>query len=106
MELDIKDRFVISMCLPQKGTFSEFSLKKEISKRVQFSEDEISKFDIKFNKESNTWNWNTEVDSKVHILFSDEQQKYLKKVCEDALETDAEFTDEIWITLENLYNSL
>ena len=70
------------------------------------SEDEISKFDIKFDKESNTWNWNTEVDSKVHILFSDEQQKYLKKVCEEALETDAEFTDEIWITLENIYDSL
>ena len=30
----------------------------------------------------------------------------IKKVCEEALETDAEFTDEIWITLENIYDSL
>jgi len=106
MELEIKERFVISMCLPSKGTFKQFSLKKELSKKIQFSEEEIKKFNIAFDEKSNSWSWDTSVDSKVNISFTNEEQQYLKQICESALETDSEFPDEVWNTLETIYDTL
>lgn len=103
MELTIKDRLYIPTFLPKEGTFKEFNLKKEIIRKVEITTQEREEINLHENTETKRIEWDNEKETPIHIEFSADEMNYLKTVCEKL--SDESLNDDVWATVEVLYNS-
>lgn len=106
MLLHIKDRIYFPNILPQTGTFMEFNLKKSIIGKVAITEKDKEHFNIVTDQERGAITWNSEKDlaEPLEVSFVAEELEFLKKSCENL--TEKENTDDFWMVVEKIYNSL
>jgi hypothetical protein len=106
VQLHIKDRIYFPNILPKTGTFLEFNLKKSIVKKVAITDEDKEHFNIKTDQERGVINWDNEKDmaEPLEVSFTTEELEFLKKSCESL--TEKENTDDFWMVVEKIYNSL
>ena len=106
MQLHIKDRIYFPNILPKTGTFLEFNLKKSIVKKVVITDEDKEHFNIKTDQERGAITWDSEKDmaEPLEVSFTTEELEFLKKSCESL--TEKENTDDFWMVVEKIYNSL
>ena len=102
MELSIKDRLYIPALLPKEGNFKQFNLKKEILRKVEISESERTEINLHENAETKRIEWDNEKEIPMLVEFSADEAAYLKEVCEKI--SDEQLPDDMWATVESLYN--
>ena len=104
MELTIKDRLYLPSCLPARGNFKEFNLKKDILRKIAISDDERQEINLRENAEDKRIEWDVEKERPLLVEFSKEEMDYLKKACERI--SDEELPDDMWATVETVYNEI
>lgn len=104
MELTIKDRLYLPSFLPARGNFKEFNLKKEILRKIAISDDERQEINLRENAEDKRIEWDVEKEHPLLVEFSKEEMDYLKKACERI--SDEELPDDMWATVETVYNEI
>ena len=104
MELTIKDRLYLPSFLPARGNFKEFNLKKEILRKIAISDDEHQEINLRENAEDKRIEWDVEKERPLLVEFSKEEMDYLKKACERI--SDEELPDDMWATVETVYNEI
>ena len=104
MELTIKDRLYLPSFLPARGNFKEFNLKKDILRKIAISDDERQEINLRENAEDKRIEWDVEKERPVLVEFSKEEMDYLKKACERI--SDEELPDDMWATVETVYNEI
>lgn len=104
MELTIKDRLYLPSFLPARGNFKEFSLKKDILRKIAISADERKEINLHENAEDKRIEWDVEKEQPLAVDFSSEEMEYLKKACERI--SDEELPDDMWATVETVYNAM
>lgn len=106
MELHIKDRLYFPQILPQKNSFLEFNMKKEMLSKILISEEEKKKFNIQENAENSTLTWDAELDKKEPLVidFSKKELEYIKKGIENISSTA--LPDDFWMFIEKIYDSI
>ena len=104
MELTIKDRLYLPSFLPARGNFKEFNLKKEILRKIAISADERQEINLRENAEDKRIEWDVEKERPLLVEFSKEEMDYLKKACERI--SDEELPDDMWATVETVYNEI
>lgn len=104
MELTIKDRLYLPSFLPARGNFKEFNLKKEILRKIAISDDERQEINLRENAEDKRIEWDVEKERPLLVEFSKEEVDYLKKACERI--SDEELPDDMWATVEAVYNEI
>lgn len=104
MELTIKDRLYLPSFLPARGNFKEFNLKKEILRKIAISDDERQEINLHENAEDKRIEWDVEKERPLLVEFSKEEMDYLKKACERI--SDEELPDDMWATVETVYNEI
>ena len=104
MDLQIKDRLYIPALLPKEGNFKQFNLKKEILRKIDFSEKEREQVELVENTETRRIEWNTEKDLPKPFDFSTEELDFLKNSCEKI--SDEALPDDMWGTVEKIYNAI
>ena len=102
MELLIKDRLYLPALLPKEGNFKQFNLKKEILKKIEITEGQRKEVGLTENRETKRIEWDVEKDIPVHVDFSKEEMEYLKTCCEKI--SDEQLPDDMWGTVEKIYN--
>lgn len=106
MELHIKDRLYFPQILPQKGSFLEFNMKKEILNRIAITEEERKKFNIQENEETHTITWNPELDKEnpITVEFSKQELEYITKGIESI--SSSAYPDDFWAFIEKVYDAI
>jgi hypothetical protein len=104
MELTIKDRLYLPTFLPQKGNFRQFNLKKEVLRKISISEDERKEIELHENEENKRIEWDVEKETPLHVEFTEDEMKYLQEACEKI--SDEELPDDMWSTVERIYNAV
>ena len=106
MLLHIKDRIYFPNILPHTGTFMEFNLKKSILGKVAITEKDKEHFNIVTDQERGVITWDSEkgLAEPLEVSFTAEELEFLKKSCENLAEK--ENTDDFWMVVEKIYNSL
>ena len=104
MELTIKDRLYLPSFLPARGNFKEFNLKKDILRKIAISEDERQEINLRENAEDKRIEWDVEKERPLLVEFPKEEMDYLKKACERI--SDEELPDDMWATVETVYNEI
>ena len=104
MELTIKDRLYLPSFLPARGNFKEFNLKKEILRKIAISDDERQEINLREIAEDKRIEWDVEKERPLLVEFSKEEMDYLKKACERI--SDEELPDDMWATVETVYNEI
>ena len=104
MELTIKDRLYLPSFLPARGNFKEFNLKKDILRKIAISDDERQEINLRENAEDKRIEWDVEKERPSLVEFSKEEMDYLKKACERI--SDEELPDDMWATVETVYNEI
>ncbi|MDD6104095.1 MAG: RNA-binding protein [Bacteroidales bacterium] len=106
MELYIKDRLYFPQILPQKGSFLEFNMKKEILNRILITDEEKEKFNIQENAESNTLTWDAKLDKEnpITVDFSKQELEYITKGIESI--SSSAYPDDFWAFVEKVYNAI
>lgn len=105
MKLNVIDRIYIPTILPVENTFMDFNMKREITKKVALSQEDIEKFNIKEDHENRRTTWDLEVDRQnpLEVDFSKQELEYLKKACEQLADKPA--PDNLWGTVEKIYEA-
>ncbi len=106
MQLHIKDRIYFPSILPKTGTFLEFNMKKSITQKVAITDEDREHFHIVTDQERGVITWDNEKDmaEPLEVSFTADELEYLKKSCESL--ADKENTDDFWMVVEKIYNSL
>ena len=102
MELSIKDRLYLPTFLPAKGNFKDFNLKKEILRKIAISDDERKEINFRENQEDNCLEWDVEKETPLIVDFSKDEMEYLRQACEKI--SDEELPDDMWATVEAIYD--
>lgn len=106
MELHIKDRLYFPQILPEKNSFLEFNMKKEMLQKIFITEEERKKFNIQENAEAGTLTWNAELDKNEPLVidFSKQELAYIQKGLESI--SSSAFPDDFWAFVEKIYNAI
>lgn len=104
MELSIKDRLYLPSLFAKEGSFSDFNLKKEINMKIAISEKEASEIELKQDESENRIVWDTSKETSLVVNFTESEQQFLKKSCEEASEKS--LPDDIWVVVEKIYDSI
>lgn len=102
MELLIKDRLYIPAFLPKEGNFRDFNTKKNILGKIEITGQERKEVGLKENQETKRIEWDVEKDTPLVVNFTAEEIQYLKTSCEKI--SDQNLPDDMWQTVEKLYN--
>lgn len=104
LELDIMGRFALLELLPKEGNFMELQMGDEIRGKVNFSVDEMKRYNIK-NSDNGGISWNIETQEKVKFEFRDMEMDFLrdqitkldneKKIRRDFLESYSEVKNSV-----------
>ena len=105
MELHIKDRIYIPQLLPAQNSFMEYNLKREIIKKVALTEKDKEEYAIVEDAQAGkvTWDSKKDMEQPLVVDFSKQEIDYLKKSCEALAE--AAYPDDLWATVEKIYNA-
>ena len=105
-KLHIKERLYLMNILPQENSLVNFQLKKGLMKKVELTDEDREKFEIKVYEESQnmTWNAQKDFDNPTEFEFSDMECEYVRKAIE-AL-SDGQHPDEYWLIVTTLYDKL
>lgn len=82
LHLDIPDRISIPGMLPQQGGLAEQIIAKDIRKKVEFSQEDLKKFEIQdiVHPEGRTGiRWNPLKDKPVAITFTDDEVRLMAR---------------------------
>ena len=92
--------------LPQENSLVNFQLKKALMKKVELTDAERKKFEVKINEESQnmTWNAQKDFDDPTEFEFSEMECEYVRNAIE-AL-SDGQHPDEYWLIVTSLYDKL
>lgn len=104
MELSIKDRLYLPSLFAKEGSFSEFNLKKGINQKISISQKEAEDIGLKQDETEDRIIWDTAKETSLVVEFTDQEQQFLKKCCEEASERS--LPDEIWVVVEKIYDSI
>jgi len=77
MRLDTKDRIVFSALFAQQDDLINQTLAKDISKKIEITQEEMKKLDLK-RVENQGLIWNPEIDISKDVEFSKAEITYLK----------------------------
>jgi hypothetical protein len=94
MELSIVDRIQIMNALPQKAGFADMAVIRAMQTELNFSEDEVQKFEMRDQADDKgrvTLTWNQQKEEKKKFSMSKERERILK----DAFISQAEKSEEI-----------
>lgn len=108
MELHIKERLVIPVIFPQKGTLKDFSTKKGILKKILLTDEDIEKYSIKQGPESEgsvsmSWDIDKDLKEPLKVDLSSDELEYINKCCEDM--SDSVMSDDVWEVVNRIYNA-
>jgi hypothetical protein len=106
MELYIKDRLFIPQLFPKQGSFTDFTVKREIIRKIAITAEDKEKYSIKEDAENNniTWDGTKDMANPLSVDFSPTEIDYLKRGCEALV--DEQRTDDFWMTVEKVYGGL
>ena len=97
MELSVKDRLYLPTFLPARGNFKEFNIKKEILRKIAIGDEEREKLGLHENAEDKRIEWDVEKEQPLGVEFSKEEM-----ACEKI--SDEELPDDMWSTVETVFN--
>ena len=92
MKLIFKERLVFNVLYPQKGNLSEQILVQDISKKVQFTQEEIQNANYKVK--GNLASWDDTKVKEAKIEFTGAELNFLKTRVDD-LDKNKEITQDI-----------
>ena len=106
MQLNIKDRIYIPQLLLQQNNFLDYTLKKSIVNKVKITKEDRATYSIEEDAKAGkvTWNHETDMQFPLDVDFTQQELDYLKRSCE-AL-ADSVYPDDLWLTVEKIYNAL
>lgn len=104
MELSVKDRLYLPAFLPARGNFKDFNLKKEILRKIAIPDEERKAIGLHENAGDKRIEWNVEKEKPLTVEFSNEETEYLRKACEKI--SDEELPDDMWATVERVFNGM
>ncbi len=106
MKLYIKDRLYFPQILPEKNSFLEFNMKKDMLSRIFIKDEEKEKFNIQENPENNSITWDPKIDKEnpLVIEFTKQEMAYIKRGIE-MISTTA-LPDDFWVFIERIYNEI
>lgn len=104
MELHIKERILIANIFPEKGNFSEYTMKKNILKKIAITEQDKKDYNIVEKTEENRVEWDVKKDAEIPLSvdFSSEELKFMHKCCENI--SEKELPDEMWDVVEHIFD--
>ena len=77
----LKDRVILPGILPIKGTFTDLLLRKDVVKKVELSQEEIGKFNVR--SEGASLRWDLPEKDFFEFTFTDPEKNYIKTSLED-----------------------
>lgn len=77
MKLTIKDRIIFNQFYPEKGNLTEQILVKDIIKKIELTQKDLEKYEIK--SEGQQVSWNPKKDKPTDVEFSEAELDLLKK---------------------------
>lgn len=80
MKLTIKNRMLINELYPKESNLISQILVKDINEKINITQKDIKKYEIKSNQNSLTWN--TEKDKGLEVDFTDKEIELLKEQVE------------------------
>ena len=80
MKLTIKDRLLINELYPKESNLISQILVKDINEKVNITQNDIDKYNIK--PEKNGLTWNVKKDKGIEVGFTDKEIEFLKKQVE------------------------
>lgn len=97
MELTMADRFLLPNVLPKEGNMKEIIIRKDIKKKVSFTQKELLKYGVEVQKDQIQWNEEAS-KAKFKIDFTDWEQEQVK-IGLEIMDKDKKLTEEF----EHLY---
>ena len=86
MKLNLQQRIALTSYLPKEGKFETLVVLKDIQKKIEITQDEIAKYEIKSSENSISWN-KEGVKSEMELEFTElekaEIKKALKKISDE-----------------------
>lgn len=76
MNISLKDRITLMVLLPQKGSFTDLILRKDILNKIELTQEEILEFGVTSTETGITWKPN---DKQFDINFTDLEKDLIKK---------------------------
>ena len=73
-------------------------------RKIAISDDERQEINLRENAEDKRIEWDVEKERPLLVEFSKEEMDYLKKACERI--SDEELPDDMWATVEAVYNEI
>ena len=92
MKLSIKERLLFPQLYPAKASLTDQILVKDVRKKVELTQKDITEYEVKSTPQTITWNPN-KVKSK-NVTFTDAELDFLKKQIE-AKDKENAITQEI-----------
>ncbi|SRR3990167_6900187 len=84
MELSLRDRLLLTLTLPTKGKFEDLIIREDVIKKVQITQKEVAKYEVKQNDKGGlTWTPN---EDKFPTEFSELEKGFIKKSLKDQSE--------------------
>lgn len=92
------------MLFPKKGNYHQFNLKKEITKKIEISQEERETIGWKEDQETKNITWDNTKDMPYIVNFSNDEMNYLRECCEKL--ANDELPDDLWPTVAKIYDSI
>ena len=104
MELLINDRLYLPAIFDKEGTFNDFNIKKSIMRKIEITQEERKRIEMKELPEHNRIEWNEKKATPIQVDFSQEEMQYLKSACEKV--SEIKLPDDVWVVVEKIYDAL
>lgn len=101
VKLTIKDRIVLLTLLPRQGGLIELQTIKRLIQILEFTSEEIEKYQLKDT--ANGVRWNKEKEEEKEVIFTDSQINIIKKSINEA-DKNKTLTLEMLETIEKFIN--
>lgn len=86
MKMNLQQRIALLGYLPREGKFETLVVLKDIQKKIEITQDEIAKYEIKSSENSISWNeegTKSELETEFTELEKSEIKKALKKASDE-----------------------
>lgn len=96
--LNVAVRLVLLMNLPEQGSVIDMISKRNVRNKIDFSSEEVEKYDIKNDKGKIVWSQNAEA---ISVEFTDSEIEFLKSII-NKLDQAGSITDNILDFVEQI----
>lgn len=80
MELSLKNRVVLSLILPTEGSYDKLIIRKDVMKKVELTQEEVTKFEVKQDPTTKGIVWKDEEAAKFEIDFTEAERNYVNGI--------------------------